>query len=95
MGGIYYSLTDFGSISRLTNSIPANSAQTLSSVTYAPTYRGFNLCPPSLAIGPSTSVNLYSLDPHQRTRYAIQMSASVQRQVGRNGLLMYRGPVQQ
>ena len=50
---------------------------------------------PRLAIGPSTSVNLYSLDPHQRTRYAIQMSASVQRQVGRKGLLMYRGPVQQ
>lgn len=45
MGGIYYSLTDFSSISRLTNSIPGNSAQTLSSVTYASTDRGFNLCP--------------------------------------------------
>src|SRR5580658_325368 len=86
-GGIYYSLTDFSSISRLTNSIPANIAQTLSSVTFAPTYQGFNLFPPSLTIGPSTSVNLYSLDPHQRTSYAIQMSASVQRQIGRNGVI--------
>jgi hypothetical protein len=85
--GIFYSLTDFSSISRLTNSIPANIAETLSSVTFAPTYQGFNLFPPSLAIGPSTSVNLYSLDPHQRTSYAIQMSASVQRQVGRNGVI--------
>ena len=53
-GGIFYSLTDFSSISRLTNSIPANISQTLSSVTFAPTYQGFNLFPPSLAIGPST-----------------------------------------
>jgi hypothetical protein len=86
-GGIYYSLTDFSSISRLTNSIPANIAQTLSSVTFAPTYQGFNLFPPSLAIGPATSVNLYSLDPNQRTSYAIQMSSSVQRQVGHNGVI--------
>jgi hypothetical protein len=85
--GIYYSLTDFSSISRLTNSIPANIAQTLSSVTFAPTYQGFNLFPPSLSIGPSTSVNLYSLDPNQRTSYAIQMSSSLQRQVGRNGVI--------
>jgi len=86
-GGIYYSLTDFSSISRLTNSIPANIAQTLSSVTFAPTYQGYNLFPPSLAIGPSTSVNLYSLDPHQRTSYAIQMSGSVQRQIAKNGVI--------
>jgi hypothetical protein len=85
--GIYYSLTDFSSISRLTNSIPANVASTLSSVTFAPTYQGFNLFSPSLAIGPSTSVNLYSLDPNQRTSYAIQMSASAQRQIGRNGVI--------
>jgi Carboxypeptidase regulatory-like domain len=85
--GLYYSLTDFSSISRLTNSIPANIAQTLSSVTFAPTYQGYNLFPPSLAIGPSTSVNLYSLDPNQRTSYAIQMSSSVERQVGRNGVI--------
>jgi hypothetical protein len=85
--GIYYSLTDFSSISRLTNSIPANIAQTLSSVAFAPTYQGFNLFPPSLAIGPSTSVNLYSLDPNQRTSYAIQMSSSVQRQIGHNGVI--------
>jgi hypothetical protein len=85
--GIYYSLTDFSSISRLTNSIPANIAQTLSSVTFAPTYQGFSLFPPSLAIGPSTSVNMYSLDPNQRTSYAIQMSSSVQRQVGRNAVI--------
>jgi hypothetical protein len=85
--GIYYSLTDFSSISRLTNSIPANIAQTLSSVTFAPTYQGFNLFPPSLAIGPSTSVNMYSLDPNQRTSYAIQMSSSIQRQIGRNGVI--------
>src|SRR5580658_10754677 len=52
--GIYYSLTDFSSISRLTNSIPANIAQTLSSVTFAPTYQGFNLFPPSIALSPST-----------------------------------------
>jgi hypothetical protein len=82
--GIFYSLTDFASISRLTKSLPANIAETLSSVTFAPTYRGFNLFPPSLAIAPSTSVNLYSLDPHQRTSYAIQMSASVQHEIGRN-----------
>ena len=29
--GIYYSLTDFSSISRLTNSLPATIAQTLTS----------------------------------------------------------------
>jgi hypothetical protein len=85
--GIYYSLTDFSSISRLTNSIPANIASTLSSVTFAPTYQGFNLFPPTTSIGPTTSVNLYSLDPNQRTSYAIQMSASLQRQIGQNGLI--------
>ncbi len=31
--GIYYSLTDFSSISRLTNSLPANIAQTLTNST--------------------------------------------------------------
>ena len=82
--GLYYSLTDFSSLSRLTNSIPANIAETLSSVTFAPTYQGFNLFPPSLAVGPSTSVNMYSLDPNQRTSYAIQLSSSVQRQIGQN-----------
>jgi Carboxypeptidase regulatory-like domain len=85
--GIYYSLTDFSSISRLTNSIPANIAQTLSSVSFAPTYQGYSLFPPSIAIGPSTSVNLYSLDPNQRTSYAIQMSSSLGRQIGRNGVI--------
>jgi hypothetical protein len=85
--GLYYSLTDFSSISRLTNSIPANIAQTLSSVTFAPAYQGYSLFPLSLAIGPSTSVNLYSLDPNQRTSYAIQMSSSVERQAGRNGVI--------
>jgi hypothetical protein len=85
--GIFYSLTDFSSISRLTNSIPANIAETLSSVTFAPTYQGFNLFPSSIVLGPSTSVNLYSLDPNQRTSYAIQMSASAQRQIGRTGVL--------
>jgi hypothetical protein len=82
--GIYYSLTDFSSISRLTNSLPANIADTLSSVTFAPTYQGFNQFPSSLSIGPSTSVNLYSLDPNQRTSYAVQMSSSIQRQIARN-----------
>jgi hypothetical protein len=93
--GIYYSLTDFSSISRLTNSIPANIAQTLSSVTFAPTYQGFNLFPPSIALSPSTSVNMYSLDPHQRTSYAIQTSASLERQIGRHGVieLGYTGTV--
>jgi hypothetical protein len=85
--GIYYSLTDFSSISRLTNSLPANIAQTLTSVSFAPTYQGYNVFPSSVAIGPSTSVNLYSLDPNQRTSYAIQMSASLQRQIGRNGII--------
>lgn len=85
--GIYYSLTDFSSISRLTNSIPANIADTLTSVSFAPTYQGYNLFSPSLSIGPSTSVNLYSLDPNQRTSYAIQMSSSIQRQIGQNGVI--------
>jgi hypothetical protein len=85
--GIYYSLTDFSSVSRLTNSLPANIAQTLTSTSFAPTYQGYNILPPSVSISPSTSVNLYSLDPNQRTSYAIQMSSSVQRQIGRNGVI--------
>ncbi len=85
--GIFYSLTDFSSISRLTNSLPANVATTLTTVNFAPTYQGYNVLPTSASIGPATSVNLYSLDPHQRTSYAIQMSSSIQRQIGRNGVL--------
>jgi hypothetical protein len=87
--GIYYSLTDFSSISRLTNSLPANIAQTLSSVSFAPTYQGYgsSVFPSTVVIGPATSVNLYSLDPNQRTSYAIQMSASLQRQIGHNGVI--------
>jgi hypothetical protein len=85
--GLYYSLTDFSSVSRLTNSIPANIANTLTAVNFAPTYQGYNVFPSSIALSPSTSVNLYSLDPNQRTSYAIQMSASVQRQIGSNGLI--------
>jgi hypothetical protein len=86
-GGIFYSLTDFSSISRLTNSLPANIATTLTTVNFAPTHQGYNVLPTSTSISPSTSVNLYSLDPHQRTSYAIQMSASLQRQIGRNGVI--------
>jgi hypothetical protein len=85
--GIYYSLTDFSSISRLTNSLPANIAQTLTSTSFAPTYQGYHVFPPSIGIGPSVSVNLYSLDPNQRTSYAIQTSASLQREIGRNGVI--------
>ena len=56
-------------------------------MSFAPTYQGYNLFSPSLSIGPSTSVNLYSLDPNQRTSYAIQMSSSIQRQIGQNGVI--------
>jgi hypothetical protein len=85
--GIYYSLTDFSSISRTTNSLPANISQTLSTTTFAPTYQGYNVFPASVAIGPSATVNLYSLDLNQRTSYAIQMSASLQHQIGRSGVV--------
>src|SRR5262249_53796063 len=85
--GLYYSLTDFSSISRLTNSLPANIANTLTNTGFAPTYQGFNVFPSSVVVTPSTSVNLYSLDPHQRTSYAIQMSASLQRQITGNSVL--------
>jgi hypothetical protein len=87
--GIYYSLTDFSSISRLTNSLPANIAQTLTNSTFAPTYQGYgtSVFPANVVVGPSLSVNLYSLDLHQRTSYAVQMSSSVQHQVGKNGVI--------
>ncbi len=87
--GIYYSLTDFSSISRLTNSLPANIAQTLTSSTFAPSYQGYgaSVFPPNVVVGPSLSVNLYSLDLHQRTSYSIQMSSSVQHQIGKNGVI--------
>jgi hypothetical protein len=87
--GIYYSLTDFSSISRITNSLPANISQTLSTVSFAPTYQGYGaaIFPASVVIGPSASVNLYSLDLNQRTSYAIQMSSSVQHQLGRDWVL--------
>ena len=83
--GIYYSLTDFSSISRLTNSLPANIAQTLTNSTFAPGYQGYgtSVFPANVTVGPSLSVNLYSLDPNQRTSYAIQMSSSVQHQIGK------------
>ncbi len=85
--GIYYSLTDFSSVSRLTNSLPANIAQTLTATTFAPTYQGYNVFPPSVAIGPAVSVNLYSIDMAQRTSYADQMSASLQHQIGKSGVI--------
>lgn len=87
--GIYYSLTDYSSISRLTNSLPANpAAQTLSAVSFLPTYQGFtNVFPASVVVGPALSANLYSLDLNQKTSYAIQMSSSVQRQIGKSGLV--------
>lgn len=87
--GIYYSLTDFNSINRLTNSLPANIAQTLANSTFAPLYQGYgaSIFPPNVAIGPGTSVNLYSLDLNQRTSYAAQMSASVQHQVGSSAVV--------
>jgi hypothetical protein len=87
--GIYYSLTDFNSINRLTNSLPANIAQTLANSTFAPVYQGFgsSIFPPNVAIGPTASVNLYSLDMNQRTSYAVQMSASIQHQIGRSGMV--------
>ncbi len=87
--GIYYSLTDFSSISRLTNSLPANIAQTLTNSTFAPSYQGYgaSVFPPSVVIGPAVSVNLYSLDMNQRTSYAIQMSSSIQHQIGKSGVI--------
>jgi hypothetical protein len=87
--GIYYSLTDFSSISRLTNSLPANIAQTLTNSTFAPAYQGYgtSVFPANVVVGPSLSVNLYSLDPNQRTSYTIQMSSSLQHQIGKNGVI--------
>jgi hypothetical protein len=87
--GIYYSLTDFSSISRLTNSLPANIAQTLTNSTFAPLYQGYgtSVFPANVVVGPSLSVNLYSLDLNQRTSYTIQMSSSLQHQIGKNGVI--------
>ena len=87
--GIYYSLTDFSSISRLTNSLPATIAQTLTSTTFVPTYQGYgtSVFPVSVVVGPSLSSNLYSIDLNQRTSYAIQMSASLQHQIGKDGVV--------
>jgi hypothetical protein len=87
--GIYYSLTDFSSISRLTNSLPATISQTLSTASFAPTYQGYGsaIFPPSVVVGPSSNINLYSLDLNQRTSYATQMSASLQHQIGKNGVI--------
>ena len=87
--GIYYSLTDFNSINRLTNSLPANIAQTLPNSTFAPLYQGYgaSIFPPNVIINPAASVNLYSLDLNQKTSYATQFSASLQQQLGRNGVL--------
>jgi hypothetical protein len=87
--GIYYSLTDFSSISRLTNSLPATIAQTLSTTNFAPTYQGYSTAvfPSNQLVGPASSINLYSLDLNQRTSYAIQISASLQRQIGRDGVV--------
>ncbi len=87
--GIYYSLTDFSSISRLTNSLPANIAQTLTNSTFAPSYQGYgaSVFPANVVVNPALSVNLYSLDLHQRTSYAIQMSSSIQHQIGKSGVI--------
>ena len=38
-------------------------------------------------VNPALSVNLYSLDLHQRTSYAIQMSSSIQHQIGKSGVI--------
>ena len=56
---------------------------------FAPTYQGYStgVFPPSATVGPSSSVNLYSLDLNQRTSYAIQMSASIQHQIGKDGVV--------
>ncbi len=43
--------------------------------------------PANVVVGPSLSVNLYSLDLNQRTSYAIQMSSSIQHQIGKNGVI--------
>ena len=87
--GIYYSLTDFSSISRQTNSLPATIAQTLSTTSFAPTYQGYgtSVFPPSVVVGPSSTVNLYSIDLNQRTSYAIQLSSSIQHQIGKDGVV--------
>jgi hypothetical protein len=87
--GIYYSLTDFSSISRQTNSLPATISQTLSSSSFAPNYQGYgtSVFPASVVVGPSSSINLYSLDLNQRTSYAIQLSSSIQHQIGKDGVI--------
>ncbi len=87
--GIYYSLTDFSSISRQTNSLPATISQTLSTTSFAPTYQGYgtSVFPPSVAVGPASTINLYSIDLHQRTSYAIQLSSSIQHQIGKDGVV--------
>src|SRR5262245_22854051 len=88
--GVYYSLTDFNSVNRLTNSLPANIAQTLANSTFAPTYQGYgaSIFPANVVIGPSASVNLYSLDLAQKTSYAAQMSASIQNQIARTDMVV-------
>jgi len=86
--GIYYSLTDSSSISRLTNSLPASLTQTVSGDPYQLTFRGYeNVFPSAVAIGPSTPINLYSILLDQRTSYAMQFSGSLQREISRNAVL--------
>ena len=86
--GIYYSLTDDSSISRLTNSLPASLTQTLSGDPFNVTFRGYqNVFPPTVAIGPTTPINLYSILLNQQTSYAMQFSASLQREISRNTVI--------
>jgi hypothetical protein len=86
--GMYYSLTDDSSVSRLTNSLPASLTQTVPGDAFNLSFIGYeNLFPTAVAIGPGTPVNLYSIMLDQRTSYAMQFSASIQREIGKDTVL--------
>jgi hypothetical protein len=86
--GVYYSLTDSSSISRLTNSLPGSLTQTLAGDPFQPAFRGYEgIFPSTVAIGPATPINLYSLLLDQRTSDAMQFSASIQHEIAPNTVL--------
>ena len=86
--GVYYALTDSSSVSRMTNSIPSNIAQSIAGDNFAPTYHGYeNVFPSAVVVGPSTSLSLYSMMLNQRTSYSMQFSGSVQREFSKNVVL--------
>jgi hypothetical protein len=83
--GLFYAATDANPLFRLAATLPGNIAQTLTSNSFIPQFKGFDIFGPAV-VGPE-QIQQAGIDLFQRTSYSAQYTFSAQHELARGMVL--------